>query len=164
MAASAHHTPPPPQHPEANFPYLVLSLSRFQLVTFLLPVCFLFLLLFKCQKNQLVEEVMWCSTRLSQGVLWLKSLSDFLGCQAEYQAGGQRDTGTESCGWVGEDTEFDCAPLSSGLVQGGSSYTWESLLAAGKDSQEQGGGVRSTGVRFPQDWSWMFSGCDLLSF
>lgn len=76
-----------------------VSLRRFQLVTFLLPLCFLFLLLFKCQENQLVEGALQCSTRLSRGLLGLKSLTDFLGCRAEHQAGGQRDACPGS--WAG---------------------------------------------------------------
>lgn len=137
MAVSAHHTPPPLWHPGGNFSVPCL-LRRFQLVTFLLPLCFLFLLLFKCQENQLVEEVMQCSTHLLQGVLWLKSLTNFLGCRGWISGRWERDTCTGSCGWADKDTEFDYASLSPGhkadLPARGT------LSVAGKDSQVQVGG------------------------
>lgn len=108
-----------------------LSLRRFQLVTFLLPLCFLFLLLFKCQKNQLVEEVMRCSTRLSQGVLWLKSLTDFLGCWSWI-------SGTRAHGhlhrklWLGRWGQRVWSCFAKSRTHVWSSCIWESLSAAAR--------------------------------
>lgn len=105
---------------------------------------------------------MWCSTRLSQGVLWLKSLTDFLGCRAEYQAGGQRDTCFESCGWVDEDTEFDCTPLSPGHKAGPPACgNLSRLLAKIARNKEVGSGAQ---VKLPQNWGSIFSGSDVFFF
>lgn len=117
---------PLPGISEPIFLYLVLFLfAKVLACHFLIPLCFLFLLLFKCQKNQLVEEVMRCSTRLLQGVLWLKNLTNFLGCEGWISGRRERDTCTESCSWADEDTVWLC--VAKPWTQGWYFCTWESL-------------------------------------
>lgn len=64
-----------------NFLYLArpFALYRFQLATFPSPLCLLFLLVFKWEDNQLVENVMQCSQKGCNGktglvLSWLRCL------------------------------------------------------------------------------------------
>lgn len=76
-------TPFPTPFPRSltNFLYLAspFSLYRFQLATFPSPLCLLFLLVFKWEDNQLVENVMQCSQKGCNGktglvLSWLRCL------------------------------------------------------------------------------------------
>ena len=139
MAVSAHHTPTPSLAIWRRFsvPH-PLSLCRFQLVTFLLPLCFLFLLLFKCQESQPVEEVMHGKARLLELSLGQERKGPFaLEVGAESTSTWTLLCFAKPCGAKIQPPVWESAQLLADSrlrgVDGGQDLTWD-FLKTGAES------------------------------
>ena len=146
MAVSAHHNPTPSLAIWRRFsvPH-PLSLCRFQLVTFLLPLCFLFLLLFKCQESQPVEEVMHGKARLLELSLGQESKGPFA---LEVGAESTSTWTSVLCEALWSQDPASCVGIGS---------------AVGRQPAERSGWGARPHLGFPEDWSWKFSSCKVLA-